>query len=49
MHEVLLGTTTSDIFVATRASASMRVSSDSVSNEIDERDSQYEKHAEQRI
>jgi hypothetical protein len=28
---------------------SMRVSSDFVSNEIDESDSQYEKHDEQRI
>jgi hypothetical protein len=31
------------------ASDSIRVNSESVSNEIDESDSQYEKHDEQRI
>jgi hypothetical protein len=49
MNEVLLGTTTKDRLVSQKAPASMRVNSESVSNEIDESDVQYEKHDEQRI
>jgi hypothetical protein len=49
MNDVLSGTTTKDRFVHWQALASMRVNSESVSNEIDESDLQYEKHDEQRI
>jgi hypothetical protein len=49
MNKVLPGTTTKDRLVGEQARVSMRVNSESVSNEIDESDSQYEKHDEQRI
>jgi hypothetical protein len=49
MNEVLTGTTTKDRFVLQQAPASMRVNSESVSNEIDESDLQNKKHFEQRI
>jgi hypothetical protein len=49
MNEVLPGTTTRDRFVFKQTLASMRANSESVSNEIDESDVQYEKHDEQRI
>jgi hypothetical protein len=49
MNETLIGTTTKERCVASKALASMRVNSDSVSNEIDESDLQPEKHDEQRI
>jgi hypothetical protein len=49
MNGVLPGTVTKDRFVPLQAPASMRVNSESVSNEIDESDSQHEKHDEQRI
>jgi hypothetical protein len=49
MTEVLSGTITKDRFGAQKAQASMSIKSDSVSNEIDESDLQYEKHDEQRI
>jgi hypothetical protein len=49
MNKIFAGTTTKDICVAANASASMRVNSDSVSNEIDESDLQDEKQYEQRI
>jgi hypothetical protein len=49
MNIVLSGTTTQAIGVASQAPASMRFNPESVSNEIDESDVQYEKHCEQRI
>jgi hypothetical protein len=49
MDETLPGTTTKDRHVATKASASMRVNSEYVSNEIDESDLQCEKQYEQII
>jgi hypothetical protein len=49
MSETLPGTTTKDRLVPAQAPASMRVNSESSSNEIDESDSQDEKHNEQRI
>jgi hypothetical protein len=49
MNETFPGTTTKDRHVAAKASASMRVNSESVSNEIDESDLQCEKHDKQRI
>jgi hypothetical protein len=49
MNEVLTATTTNDRFVPLKAEVSMCVKSESVSNEIDEIDSQHEKHDEQRI
>jgi hypothetical protein len=49
MNEVLRGTTTKDRFVSRQARASMRINSESVSNEIDESELQHEKHSEQRI
>jgi hypothetical protein len=49
MNNVLSGTTTKARPVALQAPASMRVNSESVSNEIDESDLQSEKHDEQRI
>jgi hypothetical protein len=49
MNDPLSGTTTDNKYVILKASASMRANSDSVSNEIDESDLQYEKHDEQRI
>jgi hypothetical protein len=48
-NQILPGTTTKDRFVCPQAPASMHVNSESVSNEIDESDLQYEKHFEQRI
>jgi hypothetical protein len=48
MNEVLPGTTTKDRFVFQQTLASMSVNSESVSNEIDESDWQYEKHDEER-
>jgi hypothetical protein len=49
MNETPPGTTTKDRRVAAKAPASMRVNTESVSNEIDESESQCEKHSEQRI
>jgi hypothetical protein len=49
MNEVLRGTTAKSRCVPAKALASMRVNSESVSNEIDESDLQDEKHDEQRI
>jgi hypothetical protein len=49
MNETLPGTTTKDRSVALQARASMRANSESVSNEIDESELEYEKHSEQRI
>jgi hypothetical protein len=49
MNEVPPGTTTDDKDVILKAPASMCVNSESVSNEIDETDWQFEKHPEQRI
>jgi hypothetical protein len=49
MNEVLPGTSAKDRSVAQKAPLSMRVSSESVLNEIDERDLQREKLSEQRI
>jgi hypothetical protein len=49
MNETLTGTTTKDRHVTAKALASMRVNSESVSNEIDESELQGEKHPEQRI
>jgi hypothetical protein len=43
------GAKTDDKNVILKASASMRTNLDSVSNEIDERELQFEKHSEQRI
>jgi hypothetical protein len=48
-NDVLLGTITKDRFVSEQAPASIRINSESVSNEIDESDLQYEKRDEQRI
>jgi hypothetical protein len=47
MNETLTGTTTRERHVAAKAPASMRVNSESVSNDIDERKLQSEKHEEQ--
>jgi hypothetical protein len=41
MNVTLPGTTTKDKFIFRQASESMRVNSESVSNEIDESDLQY--------
>jgi hypothetical protein len=49
MNETLAGTTTKERFVFRQALASMRFNSESVSNEIDERNLHFEKHPEQRI
>jgi hypothetical protein len=49
MNKVLPGTTTKGRLVSQQARVSMRVNSESVSNEIDESDLQDEKHDEQRI
>jgi hypothetical protein len=49
MNEALPGTTTKARFVSPQAPASMRVNSESISNEIDESEWQFEKHDEQRI
>jgi hypothetical protein len=49
MNKILFGTTTKDRFVSLQAPDSIRVNSESVSNEIDESDLQYEKHLEQII
>jgi hypothetical protein len=49
MNEVASGTTTKDRYVLQEAQASMPVNSEPVSNEIDESESQYKKHFEQRI
>jgi hypothetical protein len=49
MNETLTGRTPKDKDVAAKAQASMRVNSESVSNEIDECELQCEKHDEQRI
>jgi hypothetical protein len=46
VNKIFAGTTTKDICVAANASASMRVNSESVSNEIDESELQDEKHDE---
>jgi hypothetical protein len=47
MNKALPGITTKDRSVAQQAPASMLVNSESVSNEIDENDSQFEKCDEQ--
>jgi hypothetical protein len=49
MNDVFCGTTTKDRHVPLKALASIRVNSESVSNEIDESDLHTEKHSEQRI
>jgi hypothetical protein len=49
MNKTLAGTTTKDGHVFARAPAWMRVNSESVSNEIDESASKYQKHSENRI
>jgi hypothetical protein len=49
MNDVPSGTTTKDRLAALQTPASMRVNLESVSNEIDESDSQDEKQSEQRI
>jgi hypothetical protein len=49
MNEVLPGRATKCICVSAKAPAPIRVSCESVSNEIDEGDLQPEKHDEQRI
>jgi hypothetical protein len=49
MNEVLHGITTKSICVPAKAPASMRISCEPISNEIDESDLQDEKHSEQRI
>jgi hypothetical protein len=49
MNDALSGTTTDGKDVLLKAQASMRVNSDSVSNEIDESEMQCEKHSEERI
>jgi hypothetical protein len=49
MNDVFPGTTTKERLVPKQAPVSMRVNSESVSNEIDESDLQFEKHCEQRI
>jgi hypothetical protein len=49
MNEVLPGTTTKYRFMPAKAPASIRVNCESVSNEIDESELQYEKQYEQRI
>jgi hypothetical protein len=49
MNEVFPGTITKYRSAPAKASVSIRVNSESVSNEIDESDLQYEKHDEQRI
>jgi hypothetical protein len=48
VNNALSGTTKKDRAVALQAGASMRINSDSVSNEIDKSDWQDEKHDEQR-
>jgi hypothetical protein len=48
-NEIFSRTTTDDRHVQEKASASIHGNSDSVSNEIDEIDLQFEKHSEQRI
>jgi hypothetical protein len=49
MNEILAGRTTKERFVSQQTQASMCVNSESVSNEIDENELQYEKHSEQMI
>jgi hypothetical protein len=49
MNQVLAGITTNDSRVSWKTLASIRVNSDSVSNEIEESDLHSEKHSEQRI
>jgi hypothetical protein len=49
MNETLLGTTTKNRRSFMKAPAWMRVNSESVLNEIDKSDWQFEKHDEQRI
>jgi hypothetical protein len=49
MNEVLSGTTTRSRGVPPKVPASMRVNSESASNEINESELQDEKHNEQRI
>jgi hypothetical protein len=49
MNETFPGTTTKDRFVFQQTRGSMRVNSESFSNEIDESDLQFEKHLQQRI
>jgi hypothetical protein len=49
MNETLLGTTTKNRPAFMKVPASIHVNSESVSNEIDESELQYEKQYEQRI
>jgi hypothetical protein len=49
MNQTFTGRTTNDRRVPAKAPASMRVNSESVSNEIDENELQYEKHDEEII
>jgi hypothetical protein len=49
VNEISAGTRTKARSVAMKARASMHINSESISNEIDESDLQYEKHDEQRI
>jgi hypothetical protein len=49
INDAFSGTITDDNDVIVKASASMRINSESVSNEIDESDVQLKKHLQQRI
>jgi hypothetical protein len=49
MNEVLTGRRIKERVVSQQTGASMCVKSESVSNEIDESDVQFEEHSEQRI
>jgi hypothetical protein len=49
MNNVLIGTATAPICVPVKAPVSIRVNSESGSNEIDESDWQHERHDKQRI
>jgi hypothetical protein len=49
MNEILAGTTLKCRCVQAKAPASIRINSESDSNEIDESELQYKKHSEQRI
>jgi hypothetical protein len=49
MNMILSGTTTDETDVPAKAPASMRINSESRSNEIDKSESQDEKHDEPRI
>jgi hypothetical protein len=49
MNETLTGTTTKERCVPAKAPVSIRINSESVSNEIDESDVQHKKHNGKRI